>query len=307
VILMGILPVSDEAKWAKCRQTNAVNAALARNEGEVVYLDLQDQFLQADGSLDKDLFTDGTHLTPEGYRAWAEGLDSLVSGLMDAAPIDPVKIMLIGGSITEGSGSSGAYRRYLDGMLRRAGNLIDFVGSRRRHYDDQAEPDSYEYDPDHEGHWGRNSDWLARNMAGLLTEDAPDVAVIHMGTEDIVSGSGAAESLTERIVGNIGKVIEALRSRNETVKIVLARIIPARGKADEVNLLNLKISRHAAAHSTPRSPVVVADQHAGFRASSDLADDGVLPNAVGAEKMAHVFAGVINNILGGTGRIRSQE
>jgi len=295
VIMMGILPVSNKAKWAKCQRTNAVNAAVTCNKDEVIYLDLQDKFLQADGSINRKLFTDGTHLTPEGYRVWAKSLEAPVSKIMKAAPLDPVKIMLIGGSITEGAGSSGAYRRYLDGMLRRAGNLVDFVGSRKKHNDDKTEPDSYEYDVDHEGHWGRDSGWLAGNMVSLLSHDVPDVAVIHMGTEDIASGSATAE----KIVGNIGKVIEALRSKNKTVKIVLARIIPVQGKADEVNRLNLRISRYVKAHSTAQSPVVMADQHTGFSASSDLAAGGKLPNATGARKMAGVFADAINPMLSG--------
>ena len=302
VIMMGILPVSNKTKWAKCQQVNAVNAVFTYNKSEVVYLDLQDRFLQSDGSINEQLFVDGTHLTPDGYRIWAKGLDSLVSPIMKAGPLDPVKIMLIGGSITEGVNSLGAYRRYLDGMLRREGNLIDFVGSRKKHNDNQTEPDSYQYDVDHEGHWGKNSDWLAKNMPGLLAGDVPDVAVIHMGTEDIVSGSGTVESVTDEIIDNISKVIKSLRSKNRTVKIVLAKIIPTQGKTDIVNLLNLKISRYIKAHSTAQSPVVVADQHTGFIASVDLADGGILPNATGAKKMARVFAGVINKMVSGTGR-----
>jgi len=301
VIMMGILPVANKAKWAKCQQVNAVNAAFTYNKSEVVYLDLQDKFLRSDGLINKQLFSDGTHLTPEGYRVWAKSLDSLVSGIMKAAPLDPVKIMLIGGSITEGASSCGAYRRYLDGMLRREGNLIDFVGSRKKHNDNQSEPDSYQYDVDHEGHWGKNSEWLAKNMPGLLAGDEPDVAVIHMGTEDIVSGSGTVESLTDEIIDNISKVIKSLRSKNRTVKIVLAKIIPTQGKTDMVNLLNLKISRYIKAHSMAQSPVVVADQHTGFNVSEDLTDDGILPNATGAKKMARVFAGVINNMVSDTG------
>jgi lysophospholipase L1-like esterase len=191
-------------------------------------------------------------------------------------------------------------------MLRRGGHLIDFVGSRRKHNGDRTEPDSSEYDVDHEGNWGRDSGWLARNMAGLLTDNVPDVAVIHMGTEDIASRSGAAEFLTEEVVRNIGKVMEALRSRNATVKIVLAKIIPVRGKAHEVNLLNHRISRFAAAHSTARSPLLIADAHAGFATSTDLADDGVLPSAVGAKKMARVFADAIDGMLSAGGRRQSR-
>jgi lysophospholipase L1-like esterase len=297
VIMMGILPVSNKTKWTNCQQVNALNAALSCNNNEVVYLDLQDKFLLYDGSINKQLFTDGTHLTIDGYRVWAESLDPLVSPMMKADPLDPVKIMLIGGSVTEGANSCGAYRRYLDGLLRREGNVIDFVGSRKKHNDNQTEPDNYQYDMDHEGHWGKNSDWLAKNMPGLLSGNVPDVAVIHMGTGDIVSGFGTAGVLTDAIIGNISKVIKSLRSKNKNVKIVLAEIIPTQGKTDEVNLLNLKISQYAKVHSTFRSPVVLADQHTGFIPSEDLADDGILPNASGAKKMAGVFADVINNML----------
>lgn len=298
VIMMGILPVSNKAKWARCRKTNALNAALAYNNDEVVYLDLQDKFLQTDGWINKRLFTDGTHLTPAGYRLWAQSLEPIVSKIMKAEPLDPVRIMLIGGSITEGVNSSCSYRRYLDGMLRRAGHLIDFVGSRKKHNDNKTQADSYEYDVDHEGHWGKGSGWLAENMPALIADNVPDVAVIHMGTKDIVSGSGGAE----KILGDIGKVINALRSKNKTVKIVLAKIIPAKSKADEIKLLNRRIAQYAKAHSTARSPVLIADQHSDFDAASDLADDGVSPNAAGAEKMAAMFARVINKMLGDTNR-----
>ena len=43
--------------------------------------------------------------------------------MIEAGPLEPVKIMLIGDSITEGVCPSGSYRRYLDGMLRRDGKL----------------------------------------------------------------------------------------------------------------------------------------------------------------------------------------
>lgn len=85
----------------------------------------------------------------------------------------------------EGKDSSTSYRRYLDGMLRRKGHVIDFVGSRKKHNDDKTEPDSYQFDPDHEGHWGKDSAWIAENMPRLLERNVPDVAVIHLGAEEI--------------------------------------------------------------------------------------------------------------------------
>jgi hypothetical protein len=108
--------------------------------------------------------------------------------------------------------------------------------------------------------------------------------------------------LTDGIIGNIDKVIESLRARNATVKIVLAKIIPVPEMADEVRLLNDKIARYAAAHATSRSPVVVADQYAGFNVAEDLADGGMLPNPTGAEKMAGVFADVVSRLISDMGQ-----
>lgn len=293
VILMGILPVSDTTKWAKCQEVNAINAAFAYNQNEVVFLDLQDKFLNADGSLNQELFTDGTHLTEKGYQVWAKAIDAMLTGMMKAEDLQPVKIMLVGGSITEGVNSDGAYRRYLDGMLRREGMLIDFIGSRNRHNNNQTEPVSYQFDADHEGHWGKDSEWLAKNMPDLLDQSIPDVVVIHMGTEDIIAGAGPAGSLTDAIIGHINQVTEALRAKNRRVKIVLANIIPLKGKTDEVELLNLKISQYVEAHSTTESPMVLADQYAGFDPSALLMDNGAMPNAAGAKKMARIFADVL--------------
>ena len=51
VIMLGILPVANKTKWAKCQISNAFNAAVTCDKNEVIYLDLQDKFLQSDGSL----------------------------------------------------------------------------------------------------------------------------------------------------------------------------------------------------------------------------------------------------------------
>jgi len=293
---MAILPVSDKSRWAKCRQVNAINAAVECNRNEVAYVDLQDQFLLPDGSINGSLFVDGIHLTTAGYRVWAKGIAPLVQQFMDAPPLHPVKIMLIGDSITEGLDSSGSYRRYLDGMLRKNGHLIDLVGSRNKHHDNRTEPDSYQYDVDHEGHWGKDSMWMAENMPRLLTGNVPDVAVIHLGTEDVVSSKAAAGPLADGIVRNINQVIEALRAKNGNVQIVLSKVIPAKGKEEAIHLLNEKISQYAGSRSTSRHPVVLADPANGFDIARDLTTDGVLPNASGAKKMAVAFASAIQRL-----------
>ena len=119
LIMMALLPVADPAKWEQCRRVNAINARLARDPNEVAYVNLQDSFLQPDGTINRSMYADGIHLSTQGYRAWAKGIAPLIEEFMKAPPLAPVKIMLIGGSVTEGLDSSTSYRRYLDGMLRR--------------------------------------------------------------------------------------------------------------------------------------------------------------------------------------------
>lgn len=242
LIMMALLPVADAAKWQKCQRVNAIMAGLAPDSNQVVYLNLQDRFLQPDGTFNKALFTDGIHLSKEGYQVWEKGISPLIERFMKAPPLAPVKIMLIGGSLTEGLDSSTSYRRYLDGMLRRSAHLIDFVGSRKKHNADKTEPDSYQLDPDHEGHSGKNSAWIAKNMPRLLESNVPDIAVIHL----------EAEPLTD----DIDRTIQALRAKNEKVKIAIATV---KSSEAEFNLLKQKVSKL----TLTVSPVVLAEVNPG--------------------------------------------
>jgi lysophospholipase L1-like esterase len=298
VIMMALLPVADSAKWQKCQRVNAINAKLALESDEVAHINLQDSFLQPDGTINGALFTDGTHLTQEGYQAWEKGISPVIGRFMKAPPLAPVKIMLIGGSATEGLDSSTSYRRYLDGMIRRNGHLNDFVGSRHKHKDGTAEPDSYQFDPDHEGHWGRDSEWIADNMPRLLERNVPDVAVIHLGAEDILANKTEAGPLTDGIIKNIGRVITALRLKNAKVKIVIAQNLPVRGREATCVLLNQTISRLARSSASTLSPVVFAEANQRFEPHHDMSKDDALPNASGARKIAGTLSNAINTLLG---------
>ena len=297
VIMMALLPVADKAKWEKCQRVNAINASLELDSNQVTYLNLQDSFLLPNGTINRALFTDGLHLSKAGYRAWEKGISPVVERFMKAPPLAPVKIMLIGGSATEGLGSSTSYRRYLDGMLRRNGHLIDFVGSRKKHNNDGTEPDSYQFDPDHEGHWGKDSAWIADNMPRLLKCNVPDVAVIHLGAEDIAASEAAAEPLTDGIVRNIDRVIKALRAKDEKVKIVILETLPVTGKEATSVLLNQKISQFARSSASTRQPVILAEIDRDFDCNQDMAKDGPLPNPGGATKIAVTLSKALHPLL----------
>jgi hypothetical protein len=87
LIVLGILPVKNQAKWEKCRQTNAILSTYNYPKDEVVFLDLEDHFLNEQGTILPDLFLDGTHLTPDGYAVLAEALLPQIERLIEMGPI----------------------------------------------------------------------------------------------------------------------------------------------------------------------------------------------------------------------------
>lgn len=87
VIVLGILPVKDGTKWAKCRETNRILASYDYPKDEVVFMDLEDRFLNGEGSIRPELFKDGTHLTPAGYKVMADALVPQIERLIGLGPV----------------------------------------------------------------------------------------------------------------------------------------------------------------------------------------------------------------------------
>ena len=87
VIVLGILPVAKEEKWLKCRETNQILGSYVYPEHEVVFLDLEKRFLNEAGTIDKKLFTDGTHLTTQGYKVMAAALAPHIERLVAMGPV----------------------------------------------------------------------------------------------------------------------------------------------------------------------------------------------------------------------------
>lgn len=87
IIVLGILPVKDPKKWAKCRETNLILARHTYPKDEVVFMNLEDRFLNAEGAIKPELFTDGTHLTPAGYTAMADAIAPTIEKMISLGPI----------------------------------------------------------------------------------------------------------------------------------------------------------------------------------------------------------------------------
>lgn len=62
-------------------------ASYSYPKDEVVFLNLEDRFLNAEGKINTELFTDGTHLTPAGYATMADALVPHIERLIKMGPI----------------------------------------------------------------------------------------------------------------------------------------------------------------------------------------------------------------------------
>jgi hypothetical protein len=189
---------------------------------------------------------------------------------------EPLRIMPLGDSITEARGGSASYRYWLQKHLQGARIRFDFVGSRHGVYG--GAPRFADFDQDHEGHWGWTTGQVLEQIDTWAASARPDVALVHLGTNDVVRDPAVVPK-------NLAGIITSLRKANPRVAVLLARLIPIRGFAAKLGPVEESIERVAREQTTPDSPVVVVRQDEGFDVDADTYD-GIHPNESGERKMA---------------------
>jgi lysophospholipase L1-like esterase len=218
---------------------------------------------------------------------------------------DPIRIMLLGDSITQGAYYGDGYRYYLWKALVDADIKFDFVGSQSqelRGNPNGATHKGHTFDADHEGHSGWSADDILRgkrgqrknNLKNWLEEYTPDIVLIHVGTNDVYRRQSHKSTAEE-----IESMIEILRADNPDVVILLAQLIPSKasGVILPIEGLNKTISELARQIDEPGSPVITVNQYTGFSTEDD-AYDGIHPNRKGEEKMAAKWFEVLQPVIG---------
>ena len=190
-----------------------------------------------------------------------------------------IRIMPLGDSITQADTERSSYRRPLWQKLQSADfNTVDFVGSLTEN--EGGENPNPDFDLDHEGHSGFRTDQILLELDDWIDATQPDVALIHLGTNDILQGQSAASTIDE-----LGQVIDVFRADNPNITIFLAQIIPTSLNDDEREILNQQILLLAAEKDQENSPVIVVDQASGFDLNDDTYDL-IHPNSEGEDKIA---------------------
>jgi beta-glucosidase len=84
VLLLGIFPRAVKPNDAFRTQIKSINAELAKlDDGNTTrYLDIGDKFLEADGTLSKEVMPDALHPSPKGYQIWADAMSPLLDEMM---------------------------------------------------------------------------------------------------------------------------------------------------------------------------------------------------------------------------------
>ncbi len=204
-----------------------------------------------------------------------------VSGKCSLGP-DLIKIMPLGDSITESAKGHNSYRRSLWLKLLNAGCNVDFVGSRKGVWNPrtrgQVAPLNPDFDTDHEGYWGYRTDQVLSFVSEKVREHAPDIVLIHLGSNDVADGESVEDMILE-----LSQLIDFIRAEKPNVSILLAELIPGDNN-DGIILLNKEIRKLGPAKNTKESPVIVVDQYSGYEFADSF--DGVHPGDTGEEKMA---------------------
>ena len=226
---------------------------------------------------------------------------ALVLALMTtfAQAADPVRLVCIGDSITQGRAGKGdrvptySWRYPLWKHCVDAGFNVEMVGSMttgfegRPVYEDHAGKSFVNH---HEGRWG----WTTRAVADALVDASKgwtaDVAVIFLGTND----KNLKEKNEAPTLQAMRDIVATLRARKAEVKIAIG--LPFQ-EWEPFPTLSASYTALAAELSTKESPVIVVPTAQGWVSKPDKPDtctvDWVHPNPKGDAHVAdRVFAAI---------------
>lgn len=119
----------------------------------------------------------------------------------------------------------------------------------------------------------------------------PDVALIHLGTNDILRRQSFDSTIAE-----LRKLIQIMQQRNPRLKILLAQLILSSGGEALTQQFNQQIAALARSTNSQASPVISVDQFSDFNVQQDTYDE-LHPNESGEQKMANRWFQSLEKVL----------
>jgi hypothetical protein len=213
----------------------------------------------------------------------------------------PVRILIVGDSLTLGRHGMYTWRYRLDKEFHRQGVPFDFVGSLTSTYVDKGFPAPRYADPNFDqDHFCKSGWWLRDAIAdnSLGTEVAkqdPDLVVLELGGADVTYGD-SPEVTIQRLRTAIGQ----MRAAKPTVHVILPKqltkdrdvvdpSINTRTRAYDTQLVSL-----AAELTTTDSPITIADTMTGWDPAGVQTMDGSHLSPTGEAFYAQAIAGELH-------------
>ncbi len=206
------------------------------------------------------------------------------------------RLMPLGDSITMGKGDPNTYpgsiytgyRDDLYILLTNNGWDIDFVGS-------QDDGDPLLFDVDHEGHSGWFADEIDAQVSLFLSQNFPDIVLLHIGTNDVSGGQPNSTTIIE-----IESIVDKIYNYKPATAILLCRLIP-RTNNEEMNIeLNNLIDQLYLQKKADGYNIYLVNHYDAFvnnvNWEIDYMFDNVHPNSTGYNKMAQTFYSVMQTI-----------
>jgi lysophospholipase L1-like esterase len=247
-------------------------------------------------------------------RFWWVAYSLAILGLPKAASAQPIAILPLGDSITDGFSIPGGYRTALYAQLTAAGRSVQYIGSATNNPSPTLSAASQ---VSHEGHSGYTiaqittnllgSDGTAGNNGGHWLDGTgtgrnpvfPDVVLLHIGTNDIHQGLSAG------MVTRLNSLLDTLASARPTTHVFVASIVPIHGIPAE-NALVLSYNQQIHDSVVPSQVaqghlVQFVDQYANFvdpsgNVRSNLYADSLHPNQSGYDLMGATWANAIQAV-----------
>ena len=83
VLILGIFPRGETASQQREKNAKASDIAMRIADGRMIhYMNIGEHFLEADGTLTKEIMPDYLHLSPRGYQIWAIAIEGKLRELL---------------------------------------------------------------------------------------------------------------------------------------------------------------------------------------------------------------------------------
>lgn len=210
-----------------------------------------------------------------------------------AVPPRPVRILLLGDSVTQGSAGDWTWRYRLWQHFERAGVAVNLVGPRDDLWNDVTKrhgSGAYVdpgFDSDHAARWGMTIEAPDVPVGDLVVQFRPDVVVVMLGINDLFVDP------PESVAGRTTELVAEVREAAPATSLVLAEATQT--WFTTAPAFNELLAEVASTADQPGSRVVVARTAADYDKDADTWDNSH-PNARGEVKIAAAVADALSEI-----------